>query len=67
MDEEYQISDRKFWSDKLMDLANFSMVSLVFTQFTSQYTDLRSLVFGFTIYATIVMFSVYLRIKKYAN
>lgn len=60
-----QLSERQFWSSKLMDLANFSMVSLVFSQIASTVINIRIVGFGLTLYLGIGMLSLYLR--KYVH
>ncbi len=57
----------EFWADKMMDLANLSVVVLVFGQFDKKEYNLIVLLFGIILYVLLFLVSYLLRIFDYGT
>lgn len=53
--------DGEFWADKLMDLANFEIIALVFSQLTTSNINWSVLGLGILLYIILSSIARYLR------
>jgi len=56
-----EIRKGEFWADKLMDLANLSVVVLVFGQFVTNKITWPAVLMGIGLYILAVVLSLFLR------
>jgi len=61
LDREHRSTNGEFWADKLMDLANLSIVVLVFGQFVTAEINWLAVAIGFGLYLAVAMIALILR------
>lgn len=58
------ISEGDFWADKLMDLANYAIAGLVFSQFITHEISWYVIVSGILLYIGLALISKHFRGKR---